>query len=186
MRVEEQKRWDKFEKMKPPQYDGHFDNDIYEFLVNCHEHLHNLELVKFNRVDFMTMQMIGPAKQWWRVFVETRPAGSPPLTWAEFSHVFLEKLILCTLRDERREQFDKLERRYGMSFIYSMLFVKKKDGTIRMCIDYRQLNKVTIKNNYPIPRIDDLLDQLKGASVFSKIDLRSGYHQLKIRAEDIP
>ena len=66
-----------------------------------------------------------------------------------------------------------------------MLFVKKKDGTIRLCIDYRQLNKVTIKIRYPLPRIDDLFDQLQGASVFSKIDLRSGYHQLKIKETDI-
>ena len=67
-----------------------------------------------------------------------------------------------------------------------MLFVNKKDGSFRMCIDYPQLNKVTIKNKYPIPRIDDLFDQLQGACVFSKIDLRSGYHQLKIRAMDVP
>ena len=67
-----------------------------------------------------------------------------------------------------------------------VLFVKKKDGTMRMCVDYRALNEVTIKNKYPLPRIEDLFDQLKGASVFSKIDLRSGYHQMKIRASDIP
>jgi hypothetical protein len=61
-----------------------------------------------------------------------------------------------------------------------VLFVEKKDGTKRMGIDYRSLNEVTIKNKYPLPRIEDLFDQLRGASVFSKIDLRSGYHQLRI------
>jgi hypothetical protein len=66
-----------------------------------------------------------------------------------------------------------------------VIFVPKKDGSTRMCVDYRALNEVTIKNKYPLPRIEDLFDQLKGACVFSKIDLRSGYHQLKIRASDI-
>ena len=66
-----------------------------------------------------------------------------------------------------------------------VLFVKKKDSTLWLCIDYRQLNKLTIKNKYPLPRIDDLFDQLKGASIFSKIDLRSGYHQLKIKDADV-
>jgi hypothetical protein len=67
-----------------------------------------------------------------------------------------------------------------------VLFMEKKDGTKRMCIDYRALNEVTVKNKYPLPRIEDLFDQLRGASVFSKIDLRSGYHQLRIRPSDIP
>ena len=66
-----------------------------------------------------------------------------------------------------------------------MLFVKKKDGTLRLCIDYRQLNKLTVKNKYLLPRIDDLFDQLKGASIFSKIDLRSGSHQLRIKDADV-
>ena len=62
----------------------------------------------------------------------------------------------------------------------------KKDGTLRMCVDYRPLNAVTVKNKYHFPRIDTLFDQLAGAKVFSKIDLRSGYHQIKIRPHDIP
>src|SRR6516165_5176268 len=67
-----------------------------------------------------------------------------------------------------------------------VLFVRKKDGSLRLCIDYRELNRVTVKNKYPLPRIDDLFDQLKGAQYFSKIDLRSGYHQLRIKVDNIP
>ena len=68
----------------------------------------------------------------------------------------------------------------------TVIFVDKKDGTQRMCVDYRSHNEVTIKIKYPLPRTDDLFDQLRGDCVFSKIDLRSGYHQLKIRRPDIP
>jgi hypothetical protein len=67
-----------------------------------------------------------------------------------------------------------------------VLFLSKKDGSRRMCVDYRSLNEVIIKNKYPLPWIEDLFDQMKGAKIFSKIDLRSGYHQLKIRAKDVP
>ena len=66
-----------------------------------------------------------------------------------------------------------------------MLLVKKKDGSSRLCVDYKQLNKMTIKNKFPLPRIDDLMDQLHGSSVFSKIDLRSGYHQILVKADDV-
>ena len=66
-----------------------------------------------------------------------------------------------------------------------MLFMKKKDESFRLCIDYQELNKVIIRNKYPLPRMEDLFDQLQGAQVFSKIDFRSGYYQLKIKAENI-
>ena len=65
------------------------------------------------------------------------------------------------------------------------MFVKKKDGTLRMCIDYRKINKVTVKNKYPLLRIEYLFDKLKGVSVFSKIDLRSGYYQLGVKDVDV-
>ena len=109
----------------------------------------------------------------------TRPISIPPYRMAP-----------AELRELKEQLQDLLSKGFIRPSISPwgapVLFVKKKDGTMRMCIDYRQLNKVTIRNKYPIPRIDDLFDQLQGASIFSKIDLRSGYHQLKIRAEDIP
>jgi hypothetical protein len=67
-----------------------------------------------------------------------------------------------------------------------VLFAQKKDGSQQMCVDYRSLNDVTVKNKYSLPRIEDLFDQMRGARVFSKIDIRSGYHQMKIRPSDIP
>ncbi|GKF67209.1 putative reverse transcriptase domain-containing protein, partial [Tanacetum coccineum] len=67
-----------------------------------------------------------------------------------------------------------------------VMFVKKKDGSFRMCIDYRELNKMTVKNRYLLSRINDLFDQLQGSNIYSKIDLRSGYHQLRVREQDVP
>ena len=92
---------------------------------------------------------------------------------------------------ELKEQIDELEEKGFIRESVSpwgtpVIFVDKRDGGRRMCGDYRNLNNVTIKNKYPLPRIQDLFDQVKGAGVFSKIDLRSGYHQIKIKEEDIP
>jgi hypothetical protein len=70
--------------------------------------------------------------------------------------------------------------------VHLVIFIRKKDGSWRLCIDYHQLNKATIKNQYLLSRIDDLFDQMKGAMVFSKIDLRSGYHQLRIKEDEVP
>ncbi|KAL0536801.1 hypothetical protein IC582_025763 [Cucumis melo] len=94
---------------------------------------------------------------------------------------------LKELKVQLQELLDKGFIRPSMSPCgVQVLFVKKMNGSMRLCIDYRKLNKVTLKNRYPLPRIDDLFDQLQGATVFSKIDLRSGYHQLRIRDSDIP
>jgi hypothetical protein len=94
---------------------------------------------------------------------------------------------LAELKEQLQELLDKGYIRPSASpWGAPVIFVLKKDGTQRMCMDYRSLNEVTVKNKYPLPRIDDPFDQLKGACAFSKIDLRSGYHQLKIRATDIP
>nr|GEU51476.1 microtubule-associated protein RP/EB family member 1C-like [Tanacetum cinerariifolium] len=94
---------------------------------------------------------------------------------------------------EMKELTDQLQELSDNGFIKPssspwgalVLFLKKKDGSFRMCIDYHELNKLTVKNRYPLPRINDLFDQLQGSSVYSKIDLRSGYHQLRVHKEDI-
>jgi hypothetical protein len=95
-------------------------------------------------------------------------------------------LELKELKDQLQELLNKGFIRPSVSpWGAPILFVKKKDGSMRLCIDYRELNKVTIKNSYPLSRIDDLFDQLQGSQVFSKIDLRSGYHQLKVQEKDV-
>ncbi|KAL0534798.1 hypothetical protein IC582_029092 [Cucumis melo] len=115
--------------------------------------------------------------------IEYEP-GTVPISRAPYRMAPAE---LKELKVQLQELLDKGFIRPSVSpWGAPVLFVKKKDGSMRLCIDYRELNKVTVKNRYPLPRIDDLFDQLQGATVFSKIDLRSGYHQLRIKDEDVP
>ncbi|KAL0554252.1 hypothetical protein IC582_008169 [Cucumis melo] len=111
-------------------------------------------------------------------------SGTAPISRAPYRMAPVE---LKELKLQLQELLDKDFIRPSVSpWGAPVLFVKKKDGSMRLCIDCRELNKVTVKNRYPLPRIDELFDQLQGATVFSKIDLRSGYHQLRIRDNDIP
>nr|AAM74253.1 Putative retroelement [Oryza sativa Japonica Group]AAP52347.1 retrotransposon protein, putative, Ty3-gypsy subclass [Oryza sativa Japonica Group] len=133
------------------------------------------------------------------VFPEDLP-GMPPKRDIEFRidlvpgtnpiHKRPYRMAANELAEVKRQVDDLLQKGYirpsTSPWGAPVIFVEKKDHTQRMCVDYRALNEVTIKNKYPLPRIDDLFDQLEGATVFSKIDLRSGYHQLRIREEDIP
>jgi hypothetical protein len=126
--------------------------------------------------------------------------GMPPDRDIEFLIELLPKTAPIAKRpyrmgvdelEELKKQIKELQEKGSIrpsssSWGAPVIFVDKKDGTRRMCVDYRSLNEVTIKNKYPFPRIDDLFDQLKGVCVFSKIDLHSGYHQLKICASNIP
>ncbi|GKE29939.1 putative nucleotidyltransferase, ribonuclease H, partial [Tanacetum coccineum] len=141
---------------------------------------------------------ISVVREYVDVFPEDLP-GLPPLRQVEF-RIDLVAGATPVARSpyrlapsEMQELSSQLQELQDKGFIRPshspwgapVLFVKKKDGSFRMCIDYRELNKLTVKNRYPLPRIDDLFDQLQGARYFSKIDLRSGYHQLRVHEEDI-
>jgi hypothetical protein len=111
-------------------------------------------------------------------FVIKLKPGTAPIYKTPFRMMTPE---LAELKEHIRELVEKgFIRPSSSPWGAPMIFVPKKDGTQRLCVDYRALNEVTVKNKYPLPRIDDLFDQLRGACVFSKIDLRSGYHQLKV------
>nr|GEU74916.1 putative reverse transcriptase domain-containing protein [Tanacetum cinerariifolium] len=133
-----------------------------------------------------------------KVFPENLP-GLPPARPVEFpinlipavapvaqAPYLLAPFDMKELSEQLQEFSDKgFIRPSSSPWETPVLFVKKKDGSFRMCIDYRESNKLTVKNHYPLPRIDDLFDQLQGSSIYSKIDLRSGYHQVRMREQDI-
>ncbi|KAJ9511238.1 hypothetical protein QJQ45_017169 [Haematococcus lacustris] len=134
------------------------------------------------------------------VFPNDLPAGLPPQRAVDH-HIDLEpshrppvratyNMSTCELAELKKQITEMQEKGFirpsTSPYGAGVLFVRKKDGTFRMCVDYRPLNRITVKNKYPLPRVDNLLDRLHGATVFSKIDLRQGYHQIRIAPEDIP
>nr|GEU65817.1 putative reverse transcriptase domain-containing protein [Tanacetum cinerariifolium] len=173
------------------------DGDILEFHG---EHLEgNLKQLKTMKVNEPKLEDIPVVRVFPGVFPEDL-SGLPTSREVEF-HIDLipgampvAKSPYRLVPTEMQELSNQLKELQEKGFIRPssspwgapVLFVKKKDGLFRMCIDYRELNKLTIKKRYPLPMIDDLFDQLQGSRYFSKIDLRSGYHQLRVREEDIP
>nr|ABA92247.2 retrotransposon protein, putative, Ty3-gypsy subclass [Oryza sativa Japonica Group] len=152
-----------------------------------------------SRLNQITLEEIPIVREYSDVFPDDLP-GMPPKRDIEFRidlvpgitpiHKRPYRMAANELAEVKRQVDDLLQKGYirpsSSPWGAPVIFVEKKDHTQRMCVDYRALNDVTTKNKYPLPRIDDLFDQLKGVTVFSKIDLRSGYHQLRIKEEDIP
>ncbi|WVZ84634.1 hypothetical protein U9M48_031642 [Paspalum notatum var. saurae] len=152
-----------------------------------------------NAIDATALENIRVVSEFPDVFPDSLP-GMPPERDIEFSIELVPgtapiykkayRIAGVELLEVKKQIDELLEkgfiRKSTSPWASPVLLTEKKDGTLRMCVDYRGLNAVTVKNKYPLPRIEDLFDQLKGACVFSKIDLRSGYHQLRIRPSDIP
>ncbi|GJS13709.1 putative reverse transcriptase domain-containing protein [Tanacetum coccineum] len=133
-----------------------------------------------DKTEDKRLEDVSIVREFTKVFPEDMP-GLPPARQVEF------QIDLVPGAAPLQELSDRGFIRPSFSpWGAPVLFVKKKDGSFRMCIDYRELNRLTVKNRYPLPRIDDLFDQLQGSSVYSKIDLRYGYHQLRFQEEDIP
>ncbi|GJS36542.1 putative reverse transcriptase domain-containing protein [Tanacetum coccineum] len=174
-----------------------FNREILEVHGECLEG--NLKQLKSIKVDDQKLKDIPVVCNFPGVFLEDL-SGLPPPCELEFRIDLIPRAMLVSKSPYRlaptkmQELSNQLKELQYKGFIRPssspwgapMLYVKKKDGSFRMYIDYQELNKLTIKNRYPLPRIDDLFNQLQGSRYFSKIDLRSSYHQLRVRKEDIP
>ncbi|GJS60558.1 putative nucleotidyltransferase, ribonuclease H [Tanacetum coccineum] len=172
-----------------------------EYLTKgCHVFLANITATKDeDKSKEKRLEDVPVVQEFPEVFPEDLP-GIPPTRQVEFridlvpGATPVARAPYRLAPSEMKELAEQLQELTDKGFIRPssspwgapVLFVKKKDGSFRMCIDYRELNKLTVKNRYPLPRIDDLFYQLQGLSMYLKIDLRSGYHQLRVREEDIP
>ncbi|GJY68996.1 putative reverse transcriptase domain-containing protein, partial [Tanacetum coccineum] len=165
------------------------DKVIKGYKLEIKGHVFDIDLIPFGHGSFDVI-----------IGVPDDLSGLPPIWEIEFRIELIPgatpvaKSPYCLVPSELEELSGQLKELQDKGFIRPisspwgapMLFVKKKDGSLRMCIDYRELNKLTIKNRYTLPKIDDLFDQLQGSQFFSKTDLRSGYHQLRLHEDDIP
>ncbi|XP_027922937.1 uncharacterized protein LOC114180844 [Vigna unguiculata] len=183
-----------------------FSNSEEPELLSSHEVMKEIQsgaqcYIVFARIEVEKEEritVIPVVREFEDVFPEEVP-GLPPRREVEFSidlvpgagpvSIAPYRMAPAELVELKKQIEELLEKQFirpsASPWGAPVLLVKKKDGGSRLCVDYRQLNKLTIKNKYPLPRIDDLMDQLHGASVFSKIDLRSGYHQILVKAEDV-
>ncbi|GKD44342.1 putative reverse transcriptase domain-containing protein [Tanacetum coccineum] len=176
-----------------------FGNEILIFHGDESNNGHESRLNNGHESRAHKLKNVPIVRDFHEVFPEDLP-GIPPVRQVEFQIDLVPGAALVARSpyrlapSEMKELSDQLQELFDKGFIrpiYSpwgalVLFVKNKDGSFQMCIDYQELNKLTVKNRYMLPRIVDLFDQLQGSSVYSKIDLRSDYHQLRVREEDIP
>ncbi|GJQ93979.1 putative reverse transcriptase domain-containing protein [Tanacetum coccineum] len=179
--------------------DRSFISTAFSSLIVSSKITLDMVMTREDKSKVKTLDDVPIVQDFLEVFPEDLP-GIPPTRQVEFQIDLIPgaapvaRAPYRLAPSEMKELSDQLKELSDKGFIRPssspwgapVLFVKKKDGSFRMCIDYRELNKLTVKNRYPLPRIDDLFDQLQGSSVYSKIDLRSGYHQLRVREEDIP
>ncbi|GJW71124.1 putative reverse transcriptase domain-containing protein [Tanacetum coccineum] len=175
------------------------DEKVVHIPINGETLIFEVIEIMEKKSDEKKLEDIPVVKEFPDVFPEDLP-GLPPVRQVEFQIDLIPgaapvaRTPYRLAPSEMQELSNQLQELTDRGFIRPstspwgapVLFVKKKDGSFRMCIDYRELNKLTIKNRYPLPRIDDLFDQIQCSSVYSKIDLRSSYHQLRVREEDIP
>ncbi|GJX44322.1 putative reverse transcriptase domain-containing protein [Tanacetum coccineum] len=172
------------------------DRNVHQDLERSHDTFYNIEMADGNLVSTNTIIQgctLTLLNQPFEIDLIPIKFGSFDVVigmdWLSKNHARIicdEKVVHIPINGETLIIKDRFIRPSTSPWGAPVLFVKKKDGSFRMCIDYRELNKLTVKNRYPLPRIDDLFDQLQGLSVYSKMNLRSGYHQLRVRDEDIP
>ncbi|KAH0712078.1 hypothetical protein KY289_008037 [Solanum tuberosum] len=178
---------------------GHFLSYLTGRKLVSKGSVYHIVQVNDSSVEIPPIQSVPIVKEFPEIFLDDLP-GVPPEGEIDFGidvlpdthpiSILQYRMALAELKELYEQLKDLLEKGFIWPTVTpwgaSVLFLRKKNDSLRMYIDYRQLNKVTIRNKYPLPRIDDLFDQLQGATCFSKIDLRSGYHQLRLRECDIP